>query len=86
MGDFSEAETRALMAQHTEETGQRFTAAALEAVWTQTRGQPWLVNALCAGACFDNKAGPLAGEADVGVHGEVRGGGRASGGDRPPGR
>ena len=57
MGDFSEAETRALMAQHTEETGQRFTAAAQEAVWAQTQGQPWLVNALCAGACFDNKAG-----------------------------
>ena len=57
MGDFTEAETRALMAQHTEETGQRFSAAAVEAVWTQTRGQPWLVNALCAGACFDNKAG-----------------------------
>ena len=57
MGDFTEAETRALMAQHTEETGQRFTAAALDSVWTQTRGQPWLVNALCAGACFDNKAG-----------------------------
>ena len=57
MGDFTEAETRALMAQHTEETGQRFTAAAQEAVWTQTQGQPWLVNALCAGACFDNKAG-----------------------------
>ena len=57
MGDFTEAETRALMAQHTEETGQRFSAAAQEAVWTQTQGQPWLVNALCAGACFDNKAG-----------------------------
>ena len=57
MGDFTEAETRALMAQHTEETGQRFSPAALDAVWTQTRGQPWLVNALCAGACFDNKAG-----------------------------
>ena len=57
MGDFTEAETRALMAQHTEETGQRFTEAAEEAVWTQTCGQPWLVNALCAGACFDNKAG-----------------------------
>ena len=57
MGDFTEAETRALMAQHTEETGQRFTAAALDSVWTQTCGQPWLVNALCAGACFDNKAG-----------------------------
>ena len=57
MGDFTEAETRALMAQHTEETGQRFSSSAQEAVWTQTRGQPWLVNALCAGACFDNKAG-----------------------------
>ena len=57
MGDFTEAETRALMAQHTEETGQRFSPAALETVWTQTRGQPWLVNALCAEACFDNKAG-----------------------------
>ena len=57
MGDFTEAETRALMTQHTEETGQRFSPAALEAVWTQTQGQPWLVNALCAGACFDNKAG-----------------------------
>ena len=57
LGDFTEAETRALMAQHTAETGQRFTPAALEAVWTQTRGQPWLVNALCAGACFDDRAG-----------------------------
>ena len=57
MGDFTEAETRTLMAQHTEETGQRFSPAALDVVWTQTRGQPWLVNALCAGACFDNKAG-----------------------------
>ena len=57
MGDFTEAETRALMAQHTEETGQRFSATALDSVWTQTQGQPWLVNALCAGACFDNKAG-----------------------------
>ena len=57
LGDFTEAETRALAGQHTEETGQGFTAAALEAVWTQTRGQPWLVNALYAGACFDHKAG-----------------------------
>ena len=57
MGDFTEAETRALMAQHTEETGQRFSSSALDSVWTQTRGQPWLVNALCAGTCFDDKAG-----------------------------
>ena len=57
LGDFTEAETRALMAQHTEETGQAFTPEALEAVWTGTNGQPWLVNALCARACFDNRAG-----------------------------
>ena len=57
MGDFTEDETRALMTQHTKETGQRFTEAAQTAVWAQTCGQPWLVNALCAGACFDRKAG-----------------------------
>ena len=57
LGDFSEGETEALMCQHTKETGQRFSAAASEAVWTQTQGQPWLVNALCAEACFENKAG-----------------------------
>ena len=57
MGDFTQAETRALMAQHTEETGQRFSEAAEEAVWTQTQGQPWLVNALLAGTCFKDKAG-----------------------------
>ena len=57
MGDFTEAETRALMAKHTEETGQPFAEAAQQAVWTQTCGQPWLVNALCAGACFEDKSG-----------------------------
>ena len=57
LGDFSQDETVALLAQHTEETGQRFTPAARDAVWTQTQGQPWLVNALCAGACFESKAG-----------------------------
>ena len=57
LGDFTEAETSALLQQHTDETGQRFTCAAREAVWEQTQGQPWLVNALCAGVCFDNPAG-----------------------------
>ena len=56
LGDFSRAETLALLGQHTAETGQPFTPEALEAVWTQTRGQPWLVNALAYGACFDNQA------------------------------
>ncbi len=57
LGDFTEAETRALLAQHTEETGQAFTGDALAAVWTRTAGQPWLVNALCREACFESRAG-----------------------------
>ena len=57
LGDFTRKETCKLMAQHTEDTRQQFTPAARKAVWKQTCGQPWLVNALCAGACFDNKAG-----------------------------
>ncbi len=57
LGDFTEAETRALLAQHTAQTGQAFTADAVAAVWTRTAGQPWLVNALCREACFENPAG-----------------------------
>ncbi len=57
LGDFTKCETLSLMSQHTKETHQRFSPAAKESVWEQTQGQPWLVNALCAGACFDNKAG-----------------------------
>ena len=57
LGDFTEAETRALLAWHTAETGQAFTADALAAVWTRTAGQPWLVNALCRDACFDSAKG-----------------------------
>ena len=55
LGDFSREQTLALLAQHTEQTGQAFAPEALEAVWTQTRGQPWLVNALAYGVCFENK-------------------------------
>ena len=35
LGDFTEAELRALLTQHTAETGQPFSAAAVEAVWTE---------------------------------------------------
>jgi len=56
LGDFSREQTLALLGQHTEETGQAFAPAALEAVWTQTGGQPWLVNALAHGTCFGNRA------------------------------
>ena len=57
LGDFDEAQIRALYAQHTEDTGQEFEPAALEAAWEQTQGQPWLVNALARQACFRSKAG-----------------------------
>ena len=56
-GDFTDTEVRALLAQHVEETGQAFTSEALDTVWKQTRGQPWLVNALCDQTCFRNGAG-----------------------------
>ncbi len=57
LGDFAEAEVRALLGQHGADTGQAFTPEAVAAVWEQTRGQPWLVNALAYEACFRSKAG-----------------------------
>ena len=59
---------RALLAQHTAETGQPFTADALATVWRQTQGQPWLVNALCQEACTRTSVGsdegrPITGDA-----------------------
>ena len=52
LGDFTAAEVRALLQQHTDETGQAFASEALDAVWTLTLGQPWLVNALAYETCF----------------------------------
>ena len=57
IGDFSEAEVRTLLVQHTAESGQRFAEAALQAVWELTAGQPWLVNALAQETCFADPAG-----------------------------
>ena len=56
LGDLDEAQVHALLGQHTAETGQEFTQAALFAVWNQSQGQPWLVNALAYQACFKCKA------------------------------
>ncbi len=52
LGDFTRAEVETLLGQHTAETGQAFTPRAIAAVWEQTRGQPWLVNALAQEMCF----------------------------------
>ena len=57
LGDFDRAETEALLGQHTAETGQEFEPPAIDRVYTQTAGQPWLVNALCNEACFEHPQG-----------------------------
>ena len=57
LGDFSEPEVRALLAQHTAATGQAFTEEAVRLILTRTAGQPWLVNALCREACFEDETG-----------------------------
>jgi len=51
--DFDAAEVAELLAQHTQDTGQIFTEEAAAEVYRQTRGQPFLVNALAAIATQD---------------------------------
>jgi len=46
VGNFTPEELTRLYAQHTDETGQAFSAGAVAVAWDQTRGQPWLVNAV----------------------------------------
>ena len=57
LGDFSEDQVRALLGQHTEETGQRFAEDAFDEIWESTLGQPWLVNALADEAGFRDAGG-----------------------------
>ena len=57
LGDFSEQEVAALLAQHTAATGQEFTDEAQALIGARTAGQPWLVNALCYDACFRHEPG-----------------------------
>ena len=56
LGNFSEAELRALYAQHTAATGQPFAEAVFAEAWEDTRGQPWLVNALAHEMTWKDKA------------------------------
>ena len=55
LGDFTRCDVETLLGQHTDETGQAFAPEALDAVWEQTRGQPWLVNALGREMCFPKR-------------------------------
>lgn len=56
MGSFSQTEIQALYAQHSKLTGQEFESDVFNALWQDTQGQPWLVNALAYQTCFKNKA------------------------------
>lgn len=53
LANFSLEDLRALAGQHTAETGQAFTAKALDLVYDSTRGQPWLSNALLQKCVWD---------------------------------
>ncbi|MDR0395252.1 MAG: AAA-like domain-containing protein, partial [Tannerella sp.] len=44
--NFTKEEIIRLYQQHTDETGQLFEDDAIELVWEQTQGQPWVVNAV----------------------------------------
>jgi hypothetical protein len=46
LGNFSSGDVKKLFAQRTEETGQQITGEALEYVWEQSQGQPWIINSL----------------------------------------
>jgi hypothetical protein len=47
LSNFTPEETAELIGQHRKDTGQKFTPEAERLVWDLSRGQPWLVNALC---------------------------------------
>jgi hypothetical protein len=55
LGDFIRSEVEALLAQHTEQTGQEFIPEARFCIWHLSQGQPWLVNALAYETCFKMK-------------------------------
>jgi len=46
LGNFGQDDVKKLFAQRTEETGQQVTDEALEYVWEQSQGQPWIINSL----------------------------------------
>lgn len=55
MGNFSYEECVALWKQHTAATGQAFEEAIYPELWEDTKGQPWLVNALGYELTWENR-------------------------------
>ena len=56
MGNFSQQECVELLQQHTTATGQVFEPGVLDELWLDSKGQPWLVNALAHQMTWQNKA------------------------------
>lgn len=71
MHDFTQAKVAELYAQHTAETGQEFTAEAVDRAFDFTQGQPWLVNAIAREITDKNELGVLPPEPITAGHVEV---------------
>ena len=56
IGNFSNDEIQTLFQQHREATGQTFADAIFPELWRDTRGQPWLVNALAYELTWETRA------------------------------
>ena len=50
---FTKAEINSLYKQHTDETGQIFDTEAIDYIYEQTQGQPWLVNTIAAEIIYE---------------------------------
>ncbi len=55
LGEFTREESVALWQEHQAETGQVFDAAIWPELWEDTRGQPWLVNALAYECTWEDR-------------------------------
>jgi len=58
MSDFTREQVGELYAQHTAETGQEFTAEAVDRAFGYSQGQPWLVNAIAYEITFTMRIRP----------------------------
>lgn len=55
LDNFTYDESKKLLLQHTTETGQEFEEKIFDKLWSDTKGQPWLVNALANEMTWENK-------------------------------
>ncbi|MBO0801661.1 MAG: hypothetical protein J2P25_01095 [Nocardiopsaceae bacterium] len=68
MYDFTREKVAELYGQHTAETGQEFTAEAVDRAFEYSQGQPWLVNALAREITDKNEMGILPPEPITAAH------------------